>query len=118
MRPSVERILRRHWLLVGGAAAAAAISARSHLWGVVVGGAAIGVSTLLYAAVFLAVLRRGSGRLAFGMLSVKFVAFLGLGWLVFAASEAYRPDPVGFVVGVSCMPVAAVWEAMRARKNF
>ena len=87
------------------------------LWGVVVGGAAIGLSSLLYAAVFLAVLRRRSGRLAFGILSVKFAAFLGLGWLVFAASEAYRPDPVGFVVGVSCMPVAAVWEAIRARRN-
>jgi hypothetical protein len=51
------------------------------------------------------------------MLFVKFLAFLGLGWLVFAASDAYRPDPLGFVVGVSCMPVAAVWEAIRAGKN-
>ena len=94
-----------------------ALWARPMLWGVVVGGAAIGVSSLLYAAVFLAVLRRGSGRLAVGILSVKFVAFLGLGWLVFAASEAYRPDPLGFVVGVTCMPMAAVWEAMRARRS-
>jgi hypothetical protein len=87
------------------------------LWGVLIGGAAIGLSTLLYAGVFLAALRRRSGRLAFGILFVKFLAFLGLGWLVFAASEAWRPDPLGFVVGVSCMPVAAVWEAMRAGKN-
>jgi hypothetical protein len=117
MRPSVERIQVRHWLLVGVAAAAAALWGRTHAWGVVVGGAAIGVSTLLYAAIFVALLRRGSERLAFWMLSVKFLAFLGLGWLVFAASEAYRPDPVGFTVGVSCMPVAAVWEAIRVRKN-
>lgn len=87
------------------------------LWGVVAGGAAIGVSTLIYAVIYLAVLSRRSGRLAFGMLFVKFLAFLGLGWLVFAASEASRPDPLGFAVGVSCMPVAAVWEAMRAGKN-
>ncbi len=117
MRPSVERIQVRHWLLVGIATAVAALWARRLLWGVVLGGAAIGVSTLLYAGVFWGVLRRRSARLAFGMLSVKFVAFLGLGWLVFAASEASRPDPLGFAVGVSCMPVAAVWEAMRAGKN-
>jgi hypothetical protein len=117
MRPSAERIQVRHWLLVGLAAAIAAVWGRSMLWGVVAGGAAIGLSTLLYAVIYLAVLPRRSGRLAFGMLFVKFLAFLGLGWLVFAASDAYRPDPLGFVVGVSCMPVAAVWEAIRAGKN-
>jgi hypothetical protein len=51
------------------------------------------------------------------MLFVKLAAFLGLGWLVFVASETYRPDPLGFVVGISCMPVAVVWEAVRARKD-
>lgn len=117
MRPSVERVQLRHWTLVALAAAAAALWERSLLWGVVVGGAAIGLSMLLYAGVFLVALRRRSGRLAFAMLSVKFAAFLGLGWLVFVASEAYRPDPLGFVMGVSCMPAAAVWEALRARKN-
>jgi hypothetical protein len=117
MAPSVERIQVRHWLLVGLGTLVAALWARSLLWGVIVGGAAIGISMLLYAAVFLAALRRRSGRLAFGMLFVKFLAFLGLGWLVFAASETWRPDPLGFVVGVSCMPVAAVWEAMRAGKH-
>jgi hypothetical protein len=117
MAPSVERMQVRHWLLVGLATLVAALWARSLLWGVIVGGAAIGISMLLYAAVFLAALRRRSGRLAFGMLFVKFLAFLGLGWLVFAASETWRPDPLGFVVGVSCMPVAAVWEAMRAGKH-
>ena len=117
MRPSVERIQVRHWLLVGIATLVAALWAQSMVWGIVVGGAAIGVSMLLYAAVFVAAFRRHSGRLAFGMLFVKFLAFLGLGWLVFEASETWRPDPLGFVVGVSCMPVAAVWEAMRAGKN-
>jgi len=117
MAPSVERIQVRHWVLVGMSTVLATIWERSMLWGVLIGGAAIGLSMLLYAAVFRAALRRRSGRLAFGILFVKFLAFLGLGWLLFAASETWRPDPVGFVVGVSCMPVAAVWEAMRAGKN-
>jgi len=117
MAPSIDRIQVRHWVLVGLTTVLAAIWERSMLWGVLIGGAAIGLSTLLYASVFLAALRRRSGRLAFGILFVKFLAFLGLGWLVFAASETWRPDPLGFVVGVSCMPVAAVWEAMRAGKN-
>ena len=55
--------------------------------------------------------------LPFGILFVKLLAFLGLGWLVFAASETCRPDPLGFAVGVTCLPVAAVWEAMRARRT-
>ena len=67
--------------------------------GVVVGGAAIGLSTFLYATLFAAAVKGSSRRLAFAMLFVKLAAFLGLGWLVFVASEAYRPDPLGFVVG-------------------
>jgi hypothetical protein len=117
MPPSVDRILRHHWLLVAIAAVAGFFRDRATLWGVVAGGAVIGLSTLVYVVVFRATVLQGRRRLAFGMLFVKFLAFLGLGWLVFAASEAYRPDPLGFMVGVTCMPVAAVWEAMRARKD-
>ena len=116
MEPSAARVLIRHWVLVGSLAALAAVWARPHLWGVVVGGGAIGLSLFLYAAGFTVVLRRGSRRLAIGILFVKLVAFLGLGWLVFSASQKLRPDPLGFAVGVSCMPVAAVWEAVRARR--
>jgi hypothetical protein len=116
MEPSAARVQVRHWALVGSLAALAAVWARPHLWGIVVGGAAIGLSLFLYAAGFTVVLRRASPRLAIGILFVKLVAFLGLGWLVFSASEELRPDPLGFAVGVSCMPVAAVWEAVRARR--
>ena len=116
MEPSAARVQLRHWALVGTLAALAAVSARPQLWGIVIGGTAIGLSLFLYAAGFSVVLRRGSRRLAIGILFVKLVAFLGLGWLVFSASEALRPDPLGFAVGVSCMPVAAVWEAVRARR--
>ena len=116
MEPSAARVQIRHWVLVGSLAALAAVWARSHLWGIVLGGGAVGLSLLLYAAGFAVVLRRGSTRLAIGILFVKLVAFLGLGWLVFSASQKLRPDPLGFAVGVSCMPVAAVWEAVRARR--
>jgi hypothetical protein len=116
MEPSAARVQVRHWALVGSLAALAAVWARPHLWGIVVGGATIGLSLFLYAAGFTVVLRRASPRLAIGILFVKLVAFLGLGWLVFSASEELRPDPLGFAVGLSCMPVAAVWEAVRARR--
>jgi hypothetical protein len=104
-------------VLVGVLGLAAALQARDRVWGVVVGGTAIGLSTFLYTTLFGVLVNRSSRRLAFGMLFVKLAALLGLGWLVFAASEAYRPDPLGFVVGVTCMPVAIVWEAVRARKD-
>jgi hypothetical protein len=116
MEASATRVQIRHWALVGSLAALAAVWARPQLWGIVVGGTAIGLSLFLYAIGFGVVLRRGSRRLAIGILFVKLGAFLGLGWLVFSASEALRPDPLGFAVGVSCMPVAAVWEAVRARR--
>jgi hypothetical protein len=117
MRPSVDRIQVRHWLLVGVLVVAAALWARPRVWGVALGGAVIGLSTFLYALGFLTLLRRQSRGLAFGILFVKVALFLGLGWLVFEASGAYRPDPVGFALGVSCMPAAAVWEAVRVRKD-
>ena len=117
MRPSLERLQVRHWLLVGTLALATALWARPQAWGVVAGGAAIGVSTFLYAVGFHAMVRRQSRRLAFMVLFVKLALFAGLGWLLFSASKAYRPDPLGFAMGVSCLPVAAVWEAIRARKD-
>ena len=83
--------------------------------GVLAGGGAIGVSVLLYAVGLRAVLRRARPRLAIGFLSVKLLAFLGLGWLVFASGREHRPDPIGFAVGITCFPAAAVWEAMRVR---
>jgi hypothetical protein len=117
MEPSVARLQLRHWALLGVLAGLASVWGRQHLWGLVVGGGAIGLSLFLYATGFTVVLRRQSRRLAIAILFVKLAAFLGLGWLVFSASEELRPDPLGFAVGVSCMPVAAVWEAIRARKG-
>jgi hypothetical protein len=96
-------------------AAAFVAAGRAGAGGVLVGGAAIGLSVLLYAAGVGLVLRRARPRLAIGLLSVKLLAFLGLGWLVFASGREHRPDPIGFAVGITCFPAAAVWEAMRAR---
>jgi predicted permease len=81
---------------------------------VLLGGGVIGASIFLYAVGLGVLVRRGSARLAIAMLSVKLLLFLALGWFAFHAGR-YRPDPIGFALGVSCLPVAAVWEALRTR---
>ncbi len=115
MRPSVERIQRRLWGLLATVATVAALTGRPGVGGVLLGGAAIGLALTAYAAALGAVLRRGSRRLAIGLLSAKLLAFLGLGWFAFHAG-AYAPDPIGFALGVSCLPAAAVWEALATRR--
>jgi hypothetical protein len=112
---SLSRLQWRHWGLVGLAAAAAAALGTPGAGGVLLGGGAIGLSVLLYAAASGFILRPGRRRLAIGALFVKLLAFLGLGWLAFASGGDLRPDPVGFALGLTCFPVAAVWEAMRVR---
>ena len=104
------------WALVALATLVAFAVGWPGVWGIIVGGGFIGLSTFLYAAGLELVMRRGSPRLAIGILFVKLAAFLGLGWLVFSSGE-YRPDPMGFALGVSCLPTAAVWEAVRTRKE-
>ena len=114
MPPDLSRLQFRHWGLVAAAALVAAMVGSPGSGGVLVGGVAIGASVFLYAAGFGAVVRRGSARLAIAILSVKLLLFLALGWFAFHAGR-YRPDPIGFALGVSCLPVAAVWEALRTR---
>jgi hypothetical protein len=112
---SLSRLQLRHWGLVAAAAALSAAAGRPGADGVILGGSAIGASVLLYAGGVRLLLRRRDPRLAIGLLFVKLLAFLGLGWLVFASGREYRPDPIGFAVGITCFPAAAVWEAMRTR---
>ena len=112
MSPSLSRLQLRHWTLV--AAAAIAGTTGGHGGGVLLGGGAIGLSVAAYGVALDALVRRGRRRLAIGILFVKLAALLGLGSLALA-SRRFHPDPIGFAVGVSCFPVAAVWEAMRAR---
>src|SRR4029079_3016113 len=80
--------------------------------GVLLGGGAIGISLLVYAVGLRTLLERGRPRLAIGLLSVKLLAFLGLGWLAFASGREYRPDPIGFPGGIACLPAGGGLEAV------
>jgi hypothetical protein len=111
---SLRRLQVRHWGLVAAATLAAGVADRAFALGVLLGGGAIGLSVALYAVGLGLLVRNRRPRLAIGLLSVKLLALLGLGWLAFTSGR-FGPDPIGFAVGVSCFPAAAVWEAMRAR---
>ena len=112
---SSASLRRRHWGLVALVALGAVVVGRPGVGGVLLGGTAIGLSVLLYSASLRAMVRRVRPSLAIGLLFVKLAALVGLGWLAFAAGRDRHPDPVGFAIGLTCFPAAAVWEAMRAR---
>lgn len=116
MRSEIARLQRRHWLLVAVAAAVSVATGAPGVGGVLLGGGMIGLSLALYAALFHVVVRGQRRLLAEGLLFAKLAAFLGLGWVAFA-SGGERPDPLGFALGVTCCPVAIVWEAVRGRKD-
>jgi len=116
VRASVSGVALRHWLLVVGVAGAAALASPPVGMAVLFGGGVMGASLHLYAIGLRTLVQRGSPRLALGAFFVKLALFLGVGWLVFS-SEGYRPDAVGFAAGVSCLPVAAAWEAIRTRRG-
>ena len=113
---SLSRLQGRHWLLVGACACASLSFGHPGLGGVLLGGGAIGLSLLLYAAGLGPLVRRRCPRLAIGVLFVKLLTLVGLGWLAFTSRHVLRPDPIGFALGLTCFPVAAVWEAVRARQ--
>ena len=114
MRPSLSRLQARHWALVGAAAVVAAAAGRPGVGGILLGGGVIGLAVPVYAVALRALLEQRNPRLAIVLLSVKLLVLLGLGWLAFSGGPQ-GPDPIGFVIGVGCLPVAAVWEALRAR---
>lgn len=115
MAASASRFQTIHWALVAAAAITAWAVGLPLAWGIVVGGTAVGLSTVVWAASLGLVMRGGRARLAVGIVFVKVAAVLALGWLALYGG-AYRPDPVGFAIGVSCLPIAAVVEAIRVRK--
>jgi hypothetical protein len=117
MMADAARFQVTHWVLVCAAVATAAALGRPSPTSVLLGGGAIGVLTWLNATAFRSVVVRQRRSLAMALLSAKVAAFLGLGWLAFAARAEYRPDPVGFALGISCLPAAAVVEALRVRKG-
>jgi hypothetical protein len=112
---SLSRLQARHWLLVALAVGISAAVGRPGMGGVLAGGGVIGLSVLLYSVGLRTLLGSARPRLAIALLFVKLLAFLGLGWWAFASGREHRPDPIGFAVGLTCFPVAAVWEAMRVR---
>ena len=112
---SLSRLQARHWGLVAAATLGAALVGAPGAGGVLVGGAVMGVSVLLYAVAFGLLTDPRRRRLAIGVFFVKLAALLGLGWLVLGSGIEITPDPLGFAVGLTCFPAAAVWEAMRAR---
>jgi hypothetical protein len=114
--PSLERLQRRHWGLVLLVAVVAWLAGRPGAGGVALGGGAIGLSLFVYALVFRSVVGRPRPRLAIALLFVKLAALLGLAWFAFSVRQP-RPDPIGFAVGVSCLPVSAVWEALSTRRR-
>jgi hypothetical protein len=83
--------------------------------GVAAGATVVVISLWLYRQLFLAAIIQGRRRLAIGLSFVKLAGLLILGWWVFSG-PTWAPDPVGFAVGVSCLPAAAVWEAFETRK--
>jgi hypothetical protein len=110
---SLSRIQARHWGLLAVAALGSVVAGAPGTGGVLLGGGTIGLSVLVYAVALQALLGRTGARLAIGILFVKLLAFLGLGWLVFVARRSWHPDPIGFALGLTCFPAAAVWEALR-----
>ena len=113
--PSLSRLQARHWALVALAAGASTAAGGPAAGGVLLGGGVIGLSVLLYSLGLRVLLRRVGPRLAIALMFAKLLAFLGLGWWAFASEREHRTDPIGFAVGLTCFPVAAVWEAMRVR---
>ena len=114
MTGAIRAIMLRHGLLVALTAMVGGASGRWGPGGVAVGGAAMGLAVAAYGAALGVVLRRSSGALAMILLFAKFLAFLGLGWLVLGGSMR-GPDPLGFAVGVTCFPIATVWGALSVR---
>jgi hypothetical protein len=114
MNETLNRIHARHAALVLLAAAGLAVFRVEAALGVLVGGAVIGGSVLLNTLTFHFAVRRPNARVAIGISSVKLLASLLLVWWVMTY-VGWRPDPVGFAIGVASYPVAALWDALRAK---
>jgi hypothetical protein len=84
--------------------------------GVVVGTGLVITSLWLYAQLFEAVFRTGKRRLALGLTFVKLATFLALGWWAMSRGTGII-DPLGFAVGITCLPLAALWEALQTKRN-
>ena len=114
--PSVSGIQLKIAALGALAAVVCAALGRPGVWGVLFGVALVMSSLWTYAILFNAAVRTGDRRLALGLPFVKLAAFLALGWWVITRG-AGAIDPLGVAVGITCLPVAAVWEALTTKGN-
>ena len=116
MTPILRAVQTRHWCLVAAVAVVALVTAGvAGATSVVAGGAVIGLSSLLTTAGLGAMLRRGV-RLAIAFLFAKLLLLLGLVWVMLQWGLR-GIDPGAFALGVTCFPVAAVWQVISARKD-
>lgn len=113
---SVEGVQRKIAILGAGALFAAAVLGRPGVAGVVLGVGLVASSLWMYAALVGAMVRSGRPQLALGLTFVKLAAFLALGWWTMSRG-AGTFDPLGVAVGITCLPLAALWEALQARKS-
>ena len=114
----LRRLQARHWLLVGLSVALAWWAGTPGAGGILLGGGLIGSSVLVYATGLGLLVRRTRPILAIALLFAKLALLLAVGWWAFAANPTMRrPDPMGFALGVTCFPLAAVWEATRGQKR-
>ena len=114
--PSVSGVQRRIAALGVVAVAISLVAGRAYTWGVVLGIGLVASSLWLYAMLFEVAVRRGRRRLALGLMFAKLAVLLALGWWVMVRG-AGKIDPLGVAVGVTCLPLAALWEALKARGN-
>jgi hypothetical protein len=113
---SVERIQRRIAVLTLVAMSIVFACGWPRWESVLLGGGTVAASLWLYGRLFDAVIRTGRRRLALGLTFVKLAAFLALGWWAMSGG-AGMIDPLGFAAGVTCLPLAALWEAFRTKRN-
>lgn len=116
MRPSISRVQWKIAALALLAMGAGSLLGKPQPTAVVLGAALVASSVWIYAAVLDAVLRSGSRRLALSLTFVKLCGFLTLGWWAMRLG-AGAIDPLGVAAGITCLPLAAVWEALDVRRN-
>jgi hypothetical protein len=90
------------------------VASSPRTWGILLGVGLVASSLWLYAVLFDVVVRRGRRRLALGLTFAKLALLLALGWWV-VVRGAGKIDLLGVAVGVTCLPLAALWEALTAR---
>ena len=114
--PSVRGVQLKITALGAAAIAICLMAWGPGVWGVLFGVGLVMTSLWTYAILFDAAIRKGNRRLALGLPFVKLAAFLALGWWVITRG-AGAIDPLGVAVGVTCLPLAAVWEALATKGN-